>query len=344
MGQTQFIPSNYLATAVDEDGDGKRDIWGSAADALASAGQPAGQGRLAARRGLGARSDPAGGLRLRPGRGPARALAGWAARGVRRADGLPWTAADAGGAGAADRCRRAATGPAFLALPNHFAIRTYNNSTAYALGVGLLADRFAGGGRWSRPGRPSSRCRWPTASPPSRPWPGSASTPAQPDGVIGAGTRTALRDWQKARGLPADGYLSIDLVKRLSLEAANAASGSADALRRSSLDAAPREVEPPSQVAERSSKDRRRQGGDASMAPMPSKRIALTAALAGLLVTGSTHAQAPPAPLPPAPLPAYRDATANVPVAAPTCMASTPPWPMSTRTATLMSPSPSKWA
>lgn len=37
MGQTQFIPSTYLATAVDQDGDGQRDIWNSSADALASA-------------------------------------------------------------------------------------------------------------------------------------------------------------------------------------------------------------------------------------------------------------------------------------------------------------------
>ena len=43
--------------------------------------------------------------------------------------------------------------------------------------------------------------------------------PGAPDGVIGSGTRTALRAWQKARGLPADGYLSIDLVKKLRDEA-----------------------------------------------------------------------------------------------------------------------------
>src|SRR5665213_3761876 len=37
MGQTQILPSTYLSSAVDGDGDGKRDIWGSAPDALASA-------------------------------------------------------------------------------------------------------------------------------------------------------------------------------------------------------------------------------------------------------------------------------------------------------------------
>jgi len=36
MGQTQFMPSTYLAHAVDGDGDGRRDLWGSVPDALAS--------------------------------------------------------------------------------------------------------------------------------------------------------------------------------------------------------------------------------------------------------------------------------------------------------------------
>ena len=36
MGQTQFLPSNFLAYAVDADGDGRRDIWGSVADVMAS--------------------------------------------------------------------------------------------------------------------------------------------------------------------------------------------------------------------------------------------------------------------------------------------------------------------
>ena len=36
MGQPQFLPSSYLEYAVDFDGDGKRNIWGSTADTLAS--------------------------------------------------------------------------------------------------------------------------------------------------------------------------------------------------------------------------------------------------------------------------------------------------------------------
>ena len=43
--------------------------------------------------------------------------------------------------------------------------------------------------------------------------------PGAPDGVVGLGTRNALRTWQKARGLLADGYLSSEMVRRLKAEA-----------------------------------------------------------------------------------------------------------------------------
>ena len=43
--------------------------------------------------------------------------------------------------------------------------------------------------------------------------------PGALDGVIGANTRAALRRWQKAKGLPADGYLSLDMVQRLRAQA-----------------------------------------------------------------------------------------------------------------------------
>ena len=43
--------------------------------------------------------------------------------------------------------------------------------------------------------------------------------PGSPDGVVGVNTRTALRAWQKSRGLIADGYLSMEMVRRLNVEA-----------------------------------------------------------------------------------------------------------------------------
>jgi lytic murein transglycosylase len=218
MGQTQFEPDTYLTTAVDGDGDGRRDIWGSSADALASAAN------LLARAGWvrGQRWDRE--VRLPEGfdysltEGPMQPLAAWTDLGVRPADGEGWRAADRAGQ-AQLLLPTGATGPAFLAFDNHFVIRKYNNSTAYALGVGLLADRIGG------------------AAPLVTPWPREVALsladrtaaqtalarlgfdPGGADGVIGANTRAALRRWQKARGLIADGYLTPALIQRLRDEA-----------------------------------------------------------------------------------------------------------------------------
>jgi lytic murein transglycosylase len=222
MGQTQFIPSNFAPTAIDEDGDGKRDIWGSNADSLASAANLLAKGGW--RRGEGWAHEvilPEG-FDYSLAEGVSEPWAAWGARGVRAADGKPWSAADAA-APAQLLLPAGAKGPAFLVLPNHFAIRKYNNSAAYALGIGLLADRFAGD--------EALVTAWPAEEPLSLADRMSAQgalarlgfNPGPADGVIGAGSRKALREWQKSRGLPADGYLSADLVKRLSLEAANAA-------------------------------------------------------------------------------------------------------------------------
>jgi peptidoglycan hydrolase-like protein with peptidoglycan-binding domain len=106
-------------------------------------------------------------------------------------------------------------GPAFLAFPNHFAIRTYNASLAYALSVGLLADALAG--------RPPLTTPWPKETPLSLDDRMAAQTALAkagynvgvPDGLIGLGTRQAIRAWQKDKGLPADGYLTPAIVARL---------------------------------------------------------------------------------------------------------------------------------
>jgi peptidoglycan hydrolase-like protein with peptidoglycan-binding domain len=98
-------------------------------------------------------------------------------------------------------------------------IRKYNNSVAYALAVGLLADRIAGAGPLKTP--------WPAETPLSladrmtaqRALAALGFNAGTPDGVVGMGTRSALRAWQKARGLPADGYLSPDMVQKLKTEA-----------------------------------------------------------------------------------------------------------------------------
>jgi len=219
MGQTQFIPTTFLSTAVDEDRDGKRDIWGSPADALASAANLLGGAGW--RRGEDWAREVTAPTTFDYGltEGPQEAPGWWEAQGVRRADGRAWSTADQA-AKAQLSAPAGAGGPLFLLFPNHFAIRKYNNSIAYALGVGLLADRFAGGGPLVRP--------WPVETPlglSDRIAAQSALAklgfdPGTPDGVVGLNTRAALRAWQKSRGLVADGYLSPEMVRRLRSEAA----------------------------------------------------------------------------------------------------------------------------
>jgi membrane-bound lytic murein transglycosylase B len=218
MGQTQFIPSTYLSTAVDQDGDGRRDIWTSSADALASAANLLAKGGWTPGQSWAREVTAPARFDFSLTEGPRETPAWWAERGVRRADGGAWSASDST-AKAQLVAPTGAGGPLFLLFPNHFSIRKYNNSLAYALGVGLLADRLAGAPPLTR--------SWPVETPlplldrmtAQRALAALGFDPGAPDGVVGLGTRSALRSWQKARGLVADGYLSSDMVRRLKAEA-----------------------------------------------------------------------------------------------------------------------------
>jgi lytic murein transglycosylase len=221
MGQTQVLPSVYLSSAVSASGGRRPDIWGSAADALATAAN------LLAKDGWRRGEGWAMEVRLPPGfdyglsEGPKQPFAWWSAKGARLAGGGTLSRADAA-APALLLLPSGASGPAFLALPNHFAIRGYNNSIAYALAVGLLADRFAGGA--------GVVTAWPHETALSLDQRLAAQTalaklgfnPGVADGLVGVSTRQALRAWQKSQGLAADGYLSPAMVARLRTAAAKA--------------------------------------------------------------------------------------------------------------------------
>lgn len=219
MGQTQFIPTTFLTTAIDGDGDGRRDLWGSSTDALASAANLL--AKAGWRRGESWHREvtvPAG-FDYSLTEGPREIPAWWAERGVRAADGRPFSAADQQ-APAELIAPSGAGGPLFLVFHNHFMIRRYNNSTAYALGVGLLAQRLSGEGLLVRD--------WPQETPLALADRSDAQQalarlgfdPGAPDGIIGINTRKALRAYQASRGLVADGYLSLEMVRRLRTEAA----------------------------------------------------------------------------------------------------------------------------
>jgi membrane-bound lytic murein transglycosylase B len=214
FGQTQFTPTTFLKYAADGDGDGQIDLWRSAPDALASSA------RLLADQGW--KTGASWGYEVKL---PAnfayedadtdtrKPISEWRRRGVKTADGKALPASDDD---AAIYLPAGARGPAFLLLPNFSVILKYNNAASYALAVGLLADRMAGGEAvkhaWPRDERPLSRDERMRFQAELNSQGFDAGTP---DGVLGRKTRAALRQYQKSRGLAADGFPTAALLAML---------------------------------------------------------------------------------------------------------------------------------
>lgn len=202
FGQTQFIPSTYARLAVDADGDGRRDLVTSEADALAStanylkrAGWRTGEHWLIEVRLPPGYSGPSG----RKDKAP---LSTWAGRGITRADGAPLT----GEARAGLLLPAGPTGPAFLVFRNFDAIYAYNHAESYALAISHLADRLAG--------RPPFRTPWPTDDPGlsraqrlelQKRLLAAGYDIGEADGKIGPATRAAIAEAEAKLGLPVTG-------------------------------------------------------------------------------------------------------------------------------------------
>lgn len=213
MGHTQFLPSVFLAYAVDADGDGRRDIWGSIPDVLTSTAH------FLARSGWQASETWGAEVVLLPHFDHARAdpavrqtTAQWEAEGVRSADGQPLPALGA----ASITAPAGARGPAFVVGANFRAILRYNNSVNYALAVALLSRQIGGGapviGAWPRDLEPLSRTQMQALQEALNRKGFAAGTP---DGVMGPATRAGLRGYQRSLGMAADGYPTVELLQRL---------------------------------------------------------------------------------------------------------------------------------
>ncbi|WP_083626818.1 lytic murein transglycosylase [Rhodovulum sp. ES.010] len=214
MGHTQFIPTSYLAYAVDFTGDGRRDIWSdNPADALASTaaylarfgwtkGQPWG---------VEVRLPPSFDHRLAD-RDVKRSPSQWAAMGVRDMNGRP--VPDYGRASIL--LPAGARGAAFMVFDNFGVIERYNTADAYVIGVGHLSDRLKGG--------PPIRADWPRGD---RALLFAERKELQErltragfdtkgiDGKIGPNTIAAVRAFQRSIGMIPDGYASLEILKRL---------------------------------------------------------------------------------------------------------------------------------
>ncbi len=142
MGQPQFMPSSYLRYAVDFEGNGRRDIWTSKADVLASIANYLAQSGWRDGEPWGQPVTLAGNFdRTATGRDYRRPVGEWHRLGVRAADGRPLARADTP---AAVLLPDGPAGDAFLVYANFGAIRRYNPSDYYALAVGLLGDTVTG--------------------------------------------------------------------------------------------------------------------------------------------------------------------------------------------------------
>lgn len=212
MGQTQFIPTTYQDYAVDFDGDGRRDIWDSVADALASTAHYVQASGWDNRHTWGfevhlpknfdyALADPD----IR------KPLTDWRRLGV-IIPSLPGQDVALGTLVLPAGYR----GPAFLVLDNFRAILQYNNSTSYALAINLLAERFNGGGRilarWPKEQRILSRSERLELQTRLNELGFNSGVP---DSIIGANTRRAIRAYQQQLGWPADGYPTPELLAQL---------------------------------------------------------------------------------------------------------------------------------
>ena len=213
MGQTQFIPSAFLQFAVDADGDGKRDIWGSMADVTASTAN------FLARSGWQPGQAWGTEVKLPDGFDAGRAddalrqtSAQWAAEGVQALDGSPLPELPDG----AILLPAGVRGPAFLVGANFRTLLRYNNSTSYALAVSLLAQRIAGGpgvqGAWPRELAPLTRDQLKSMQQALN---DRGLNAGEVDGQVGPATRQALRAWQRSRNLPADGFPTLDVLAQL---------------------------------------------------------------------------------------------------------------------------------
>jgi len=211
FGHTQFMPSTFLSTAVDLDGDGRRNIASSAADSLGStanflrkggwrAGTPWGfEVKLPA-----GYSGPSGRTRRLP-------MSHWAGHGLTRLDG-----GDLGDGSAALLLPAGRDGPAFLVTRNFDAVYGYNAAESYALAICVLSDRLRG--------KPGIQTPWPTDDP------GLSREErrelqallarngydiGESDGVIGTKTKEAIADFQTRVGLPRNGRASLKVLNAL---------------------------------------------------------------------------------------------------------------------------------
>ena len=214
MGHTQFIPTTYTRFAIDQDGDGKRDIWTDIPDALGSTASYLKFAKWTPGQTWGYEvSLPKGVDAKKINTSTMRSLGDWQKLGVVRVSGEPFSRPN-------DKATffapAGSNGPCFLLLNNFRAILHYNTANSYALAVGHLADRLSGSGPFVHP--------WPTdethlsldqRTALQQLLIAKGLLTGDADGVIGPATLEAVKTYQRSKGLPVDGFPSMTILKDL---------------------------------------------------------------------------------------------------------------------------------
>jgi len=212
FGHTQFMPSTFQRLAVDFDGDGRRDLVGSVADALGSTANYLKRAGWATGLPWGYEVRLPAGYQGPSGRRNRQPLAQWSRLGIRHRDGTALT----GPGRAALLLPAGAGGPAFIVFRNFDAIFSYNPAEYYALAIAHLADRLRGGD--------PIQAAWPTDDPGlsraerrevQQQLIARGADIGEADGIIGARTREAIKAFQESAGLPADGRAGLRVLRAL---------------------------------------------------------------------------------------------------------------------------------
>ncbi len=212
MGHMQFMPSTFLNYARDADGDGRRDLWGSLEDAMASAAHFL--------RRLGWNPDLEWGQEVKLPHGFDYSLSGlhhkltlddWAARSVTPVSGLALLPTHQK---ASLLVPAGHQGPAFLVTDNFHIIMRWNRSEFYALSVGHLADRINGDPALSQaPVENGIKISRDQVRQLQMDLNALGIDAGGADGVMGPQTRKAISIFQQRTQRIADGYLDPALIE-----------------------------------------------------------------------------------------------------------------------------------
>ncbi len=216
LGQPQFLPTSFIKHAVDFDGDGKRDIWNSTPDTLASIASYLAHFGWQAGRDWGFEvSVPRNVSCTLEGPDQGRPISQWVAMGVGRISGKPFPAHELNATGFL-MMPAGRHGPAFIVTPNFYVLKEYNESDLYALFIGHVGDRI----QWANRGfhgqwdRVDGLYRSDIAKM-QRVLEAGGADVGGADGLPGYKTRRSIGKWQATNGRDSTCFPSSELVRAI---------------------------------------------------------------------------------------------------------------------------------